>query len=56
MGEDDLIIVITSYGASPRFSDDGLYHQEEYNAILVPKIDVYKLASDDNKIINLNEN
>lgn len=46
MEDDDLIVLITSYGASPKFSEDNVYHHDNYEALLVPRIDVYELKNE----------
>lgn len=46
MGDDDLIVVITSYGIPTKFNDDNVYHNNNYEALLVPRIDVYELKNE----------
>lgn len=49
MEEDDIYVVITSYGASPKFKDETMYHSDKYESLLIPSIDIFKLSKDEEK-------
>lgn len=46
MEDNDLYVVITSYGTSSKFRDEEEYHPEFYNSLLVPNIDIVKISDE----------